>query len=143
MMKSKYYIVLVLATMLIMATAMPAMAFQRVLIPLNYYGECEVEVQFKQFTIDGAAIMPFASYNVYADKGDEQMSNGLWRAWGWTRLIDKKSGDDIFHYTKVTYYMRDGQEGVESDKEWGTGKVPAHTEETYKHTVVRVFYGIS
>lgn len=52
-------------------------------------------------------------------------------------------GDDIFHYTKVTYYMRDGQEGVESDKEWGTGKVPAHTEETYKHTVVRVFYGIS
>ncbi|KJS22957.1 MAG: hypothetical protein VR72_03450 [Clostridiaceae bacterium BRH_c20a] len=139
MMKTnKYPIIISLVTLLIMVTAMPVMASDKILTPLLPYGEHEV-----QFSTDGTAIMPLATYDVYADKGDTQTSSGLWYAWGWTRLIDQISGEDIYHYTKVTYYMNDGIEGVESGRNWGYGKIWNETEETYKHSVVRVWYGIS
>ncbi|CFX82288.1 Uncharacterized [Syntrophomonas zehnderi OL-4] len=141
MKKSKYSIVFALVAMLIMTVTIPALASEEALTQLNPYSECEVK--FTESAADGTVIMPFATYNVYADKGDTQRQSGLWYAWGWTRLVDKISGDDIRHYTKVTYYMNDGEVGVESGKAWGTGKVWNNTEDTYKHSVVRVWYGVN
>ena len=137
--KSKHATFFALVALLIMISTTPAFASLDALTLLSPYGEREV--LFTQFTADGAAFMPLASYNVYADKGDAQRSSGLWYAWGWTRLVDKSSGNDIRHYTNVTYSDRYGDSWIESGRKWGTGKVENHTTDTYKHTVVRVWYG--
>ncbi len=139
--KSKHSIFFALVTMLIITVATPAMASGEFLVPINPYSEREV--LFTQFAADGTAVMPMASYNVYADKGDRQKSSGLWYAWGWTRLVDKKSGEDLYHYTNVTYSDKNGDDEIESGKKWGTGKIEANTKDTYKRTVVKVWYGIS
>lgn len=83
-----------------------------------------------------------ASYNVYSDAWWLFNSAGVpTGARGWTRLISKTTGDDIYHYSNIWVWY--GENHWESGRKWGTGKVYAsvYSDRDHAMTTWELFYG--